>query len=105
MGEPTTFNGQWSVEFIDGGPELPTAYKTRELTSWTTAPDAKVQAFAGTVRLHAAFHAPQSTARGLSEFLWQDARKMGLSPSARPKATPTIGCSTWATSARVRGCD
>ena len=31
---------------------------------------------------------PKSFFRGLSRFLWQDATKMGLSPSARPQLNP-----------------
>ena len=58
-GEPVTLGGEWSVEFIDGGPELPAAYKTKELASWTSATDTKAQAFAGTARYTLRFNAPQ----------------------------------------------
>lgn len=61
-GAPTVLTGEWTVEFINGGPELPSAYKTRELGSWTGAPDARAQAFAGTARYTLRFTTPQEQA-------------------------------------------
>ena len=61
-GEPTVLTGDWTVEFIDGGPELPASYKTASLASWTAAPDVKSQAFAGTARYTLHFTAPQAAA-------------------------------------------
>jgi len=61
-GEPVTLSGEWSVEFVDGGPELPAAYRTNELVSWTTAPDKKAQAFAGTARYILRFSLPKGDA-------------------------------------------
>jgi hypothetical protein len=61
-GEPTALSGEWSVEFIDGGPELPAAYKTKNLGCWTSAPDVKAQAFAGTARYTLRFTAPPGKA-------------------------------------------
>ena len=58
-GEPVMLSGEWSVAFIDGGPELPAAYRIKELTSWTTAPDKKAQAFAGTARYTLCFNMPK----------------------------------------------
>jgi hypothetical protein len=61
-GEPAVLTGQWTVEFIDGGPELPASYKTASLASWTGSPDVKAQAFAGTARYTLHFTAPQASA-------------------------------------------
>jgi hypothetical protein len=61
-GQPVILGGEWSVEFIDGGPALPAAYKTSQLASWTNAPDAKTRAFAGTGRYTLRFTAPRERA-------------------------------------------
>ena len=58
-GAPVPLNGEWSIEFIDGAPKIPAAYKTKDLTSWTDAPDAKAQAFAGTARYTLRFPKPE----------------------------------------------
>ncbi len=57
-GEPVVLSGTWSVEFIEGGPVLPAAYRTGKLASWTEAPDVAAQAFAGTARYVLEFPAP-----------------------------------------------
>lgn len=61
-GQPVVLSGEWSVEFIDGGPALPAAYKTTDLASWTGAADARAQAFAGTARYTLRFTAPTTKA-------------------------------------------
>lgn len=61
-GQPVALGGEWSVEFIDGGPALPAAWQISELTSWTKAADAKAQAFAGTARYTLRFPAPSAQA-------------------------------------------
>jgi len=53
-----TLAGKWDIEFIDGGPEIPKAYSTTGLSSWTNAPDEKAQAFAGTARYRLTFNLP-----------------------------------------------
>lgn len=61
-GEGVTLTGKWSVEFVEGGPELPGKYETANLTSWTSAPDAKAQAFAGAARYTLHFVMPPGQA-------------------------------------------
>ncbi|MDO8539998.1 MAG: glycosyl hydrolase [Opitutaceae bacterium] len=61
-GEPVVLQGQWSVDFVEGGPALPAAYTTRDLRSWTGAADPKAQAFAGTARYTLRFSAPAPAA-------------------------------------------
>ena len=45
-----TLEGEWQVEFIQGGPVLPKPVKTNLLRSWTTFPDEECRRFAGTAR-------------------------------------------------------
>jgi hypothetical protein len=47
-GEPTPIDGQWRIEFLAGGPQLPGARTTRELTSWTSLSPPDTERFAGT---------------------------------------------------------
>ena len=42
--------GLWSVEFLDGGPELPPPFKTHRLASWTELAGTEGERFAGTAR-------------------------------------------------------
>jgi hypothetical protein len=49
--------GTWRVEFIEGGPELPAAYETDLLSSWTDRGGAAVR-FAGTAVYRFTFDAP-----------------------------------------------
>jgi hypothetical protein len=50
--------GDWKVEFIDGGPELPPAIRTTRLASWTELGGEQAQAFAGTARYSLSFDLP-----------------------------------------------
>ncbi len=56
--KPFVLKGEWTIEFIDGGPDLPHAYKTDSLSSWTNAPDKKAEIFAGTAQYTLTFHLP-----------------------------------------------
>lgn len=63
-GSATELKGQWSVEFISGGPELPGAQPLSELRSWTEFGEA-AERFAGTARYMLVFDAPDnSSAQG-----------------------------------------
>ena len=68
-GPAMTLEGKWNIEFIDGGPDLPHAYSTDSLSSWTEAPDEKAKAFAGTARYNLRFHLPDP---GATEEYWLD---------------------------------
>lgn len=61
-GEPVAIAGTWSVEFIEGGPELPAAFETGKLVSWTELGGEAVQRFAGTARYTIGFDAPAGKA-------------------------------------------
>jgi hypothetical protein len=57
-GDPIRIRGTWQVEFIEGGPEMPAAYQTEELQSWTKRDDPEAQRFAGAARYSITFDAP-----------------------------------------------
>ncbi len=57
-GAPITLNGEWTVEFIEGGPELPSGFKQHEPASWTANGDAEAERFAGTACYSIQFDAP-----------------------------------------------
>jgi hypothetical protein len=61
-GVPLTVAGDWKVKFIDGGPELPANFETRELASWTKLGDTNAQRFAGTARYTIEFDLPPGDA-------------------------------------------
>jgi hypothetical protein len=50
--------GTWDVKFIEGGPELPAAFTTTNLASWTTRDDPEAKRFAGTARYTITFDHP-----------------------------------------------
>jgi hypothetical protein len=50
--------GEWSLEFIKGGPVLPGPARMSTLASWTTLDDAEAKRFAGTARYRVEFDAP-----------------------------------------------
>src|SRR5262249_17265141 len=50
--------GTWTVEFIEGGPGLPSAFETKEPASWTTRDDPEAKRFAGTARDTITFDRP-----------------------------------------------
>jgi hypothetical protein len=51
-------DGTWKVKFVEGGPELPAAFETQKLFSWTTLSDPEAQRFAGTARYTIEFDCP-----------------------------------------------
>jgi len=61
-GDAVMLQGVWQVEFIDGEPKLPKAYRTKTLESWTESPDPAADAFAGTARYTLTFNRPEKDA-------------------------------------------
>ncbi len=51
--------GNWRVEFIEGGPELPSPLTTDKLTSWTELGGEHAKRFAGTARYTITFDRPR----------------------------------------------
>jgi post-segregation antitoxin (ccd killing protein) len=50
MGDAQPIAGEWSVKFIEGGPEIPADVATRTLRSWTEFGGEEVKRFSGTAR-------------------------------------------------------
>jgi hypothetical protein len=67
VGAPEELRGTWSVEFVDGGPELPGPFTTRVLGSWTDQ-GGEAERFAGTARYRIRFDAPGSAANYLLDL-------------------------------------
>ena len=63
-GSPTTIEGTWNVEFIDGRPNLPQNYQTTKLASWADRDDQEAKRFFGTARYTLTFDAPNQKADG-----------------------------------------
>ncbi len=57
-GAPNEITGDWTVQFIQGGPEIPASFQTAKLGSWTEQGDANAQRFAGTAAYTITFDAP-----------------------------------------------
>jgi hypothetical protein len=57
-GAAVELTGNWKVEFLQGGPELPPAFTTSRLASWTELGGESAQRFAGTARYTLTFDAP-----------------------------------------------
>jgi hypothetical protein len=55
---PAEIRGTWRVKFVDGGPELPAAFETAALASWTEQSDARTKAFAGSAVYSITFNPP-----------------------------------------------
>ncbi len=55
-GDPVPVAGPWQVEFIEGGPELPDAFTSDSLDSWTSRGET-ARNFSGTVRYRTTFEA------------------------------------------------
>jgi len=53
--------GNWNVNFVQGGPELPASFSTPRLTSWTEQPDTNAQRFAGSALYTITFDASGPT--------------------------------------------
>jgi len=59
---PVALAGPWQLEFVSGGPALPTAVTLERLHSWTELADAETQRFAGTARYRIEFDLDRAAA-------------------------------------------
>jgi len=50
--------GSWKITFVEGGPELPPAFQSSRLASWTELGNTNAQRFAGTARYALRFDTP-----------------------------------------------
>jgi hypothetical protein len=64
IGEPEQINGTWTLNFIEGGPQLPSMIKIRELGSWTNYGGEAVKKFSGTAMYTISFQKPEGNADG-----------------------------------------
>jgi hypothetical protein len=71
--------GTWDVKFVEGGPELPAAFTTTNLASWTTRDDPEAKRFAGTARYTITFDRPVESAPLLTSGPEND-RRASYSP-------------------------
>lgn len=55
-------NGDWSLQFTHGGPDLPGAQKISELVSWPELPNPKAESFSGTGVYNTTFNLPSREA-------------------------------------------
>lgn len=63
-GRPQPLGGEWEVEFLEGGPELPARLRASELKSWTDLPGEteKLRSFSGTARYRLRMEVPKEKA-------------------------------------------
>jgi len=61
-GPAVPFTGDWRIDFISGGPDLPPPLQTTELKSWTDLGGESAQRFGGTARYRLEFDLPPTTA-------------------------------------------
>ena len=59
-GPAVQLDGNWSVAFLQGGPELPRPFETAHLASWTQLNDTNAQRFAGSALYTTHFDAPST---------------------------------------------
>ena len=61
-GEPQVINGEWTINFIEGGPVLPGEIKTTKLASWTIMGSEDLKSFSGTAKYTISFTKPEEAA-------------------------------------------
>ncbi len=61
-GESVALTGDWTINFVKGGPELPSPVKTATLGSWTDLGGDETKGFGGTARYRLEFNAPTAKA-------------------------------------------
>jgi hypothetical protein len=63
-GPATPLEGTWSIDFVEGGPELPATVRTQTLKSWTGFGGEAVKRFSGTARYSISLKRPVEHADG-----------------------------------------
>ncbi len=61
-GQAKEIKGDWTIEFLDGGPVLPAKITTQKLSSWTDLEGEEVKNFSGTARYTTSFEKPAGDA-------------------------------------------
>jgi hypothetical protein len=62
-GEAKEIKGSWTVQFMDGGPVVPSTFTTTILGSWTDRDGDDVKNFSGTAKYSISFSKPAGTAK------------------------------------------
>ncbi len=62
-GASIELKGDWTIEFLDGGPVIPAKIITKELKSWTMFDGDDVKNFSGTARYSISFDKPSNEAK------------------------------------------
>jgi hypothetical protein len=62
-GESTEITGNWSIEFLSGGPTIPSKIETAQLKSWTATGGEDLRNFAGTAKYSISFQKPAGDAK------------------------------------------
>jgi len=86
-GPATALDGEWSVRFVEGGPERPAGFETRRLASWTELGDDPARRFAGTARYTLRFELPPAAADDWLLDLGDVHESARVSLNGRPLAT------------------
>jgi hypothetical protein len=60
IAQPQEIKGEWTINFLDGGPAIPSAIKTNTLKSWTELGGDDVKHFSGTAKYSISFAKPSS---------------------------------------------
>jgi hypothetical protein len=58
-GDPQVINGEWTINFIEGGPVLPGEIKTKKLASWTSLGGDDLKSFSGAAKYTISFTKPE----------------------------------------------
>jgi hypothetical protein len=62
IAEPQEIKGEWTINFLDGGPTIPAAIKTTVLKSWTELGGDDAKHFSGTAKYTISFAKPEANA-------------------------------------------
>ncbi|HTH31300.1 MAG TPA: hypothetical protein VL946_08105, partial [Lacibacter sp.] len=60
IAQPQEIKGEWTINFLDGGPAIPAAIKTNTLKSWTELGGDDVKHFSGTAKYSISFVQPSN---------------------------------------------
>jgi hypothetical protein len=61
-GKPERIKGNWAITFLNGGPTLPSPFKTSQLASWTGQEGDAYKYFSGTAKYAVSFPKPEGNA-------------------------------------------
>lgn len=95
-GAASALAGNWKIDFIKGGPELPPALTAPELKSWTELGGVEAKRFGGTARYRLEFEAPAAAADDWLLDLGDVRETARVSVNGRPVTT------VWSVPYRVR---